>query len=495
MWLNRYFIRHLYWPLMERYKGNRIRAYLKELQHCQKLSPEMLRAYQEQKLRALLTHAVEQVPAYQPYRELVQAGSGSVFELLAQLPPLTKEHFNSHRDTYLSRDAHPERLISNRTGGSTGEPTLFYLDRPTVEHYEAARWLGLSWHGIGIGDPSVMIWGSPIELNQLQSKRYLFKERWLKNRLMIPAYRLQEPKLDTYLQQIRRHRPAYLYGYASALALLAELMLRNDRKLGFTLKAVVSTAETLTPKQRDLIEKAFATTVVNEYGARDGGILSYQCQAGQMHVCSPNCYLEVVDLATGRAVEPGQRGALLVTDLNNRVMPRLRYQLGDVVAFADSGSGSGTVSASSTCPCGNPFPVLTHIDGRIDDTFVSQSGDYVHGHFFNHIARNLDGIRAFQITQHSPDHLTLKLVTNEDYTPEMEAAFVHEIHQVLGESVLLRVKHVDQIAPSASGKIRYAIREFPLPGPASSTGESPSIPTTLPEELFPVAENKPMELA
>ncbi len=452
--LTGYLIRHVHWPLMERLKENRTRHYLQELRDSQHLDRGALLTNQRRRLHSLLHHAVQHVPAYEEFAAEFSSNSDphQPERFLQQLPVLTKSHFRNASQAYLARGADPSRLLPNRTGGSTGEPTHFYLDRPTVERYEAARWLGLSWHGIRIGDPSVMIWGSPIELGQQQAKRHRMKERYLKNRLMLPAYDLDERRLEQDLRLIRRFRPSYLYGYASALHTLAQMMRQRSIRLRHRLKAVVSTAESLHDHQRAAISDAFGAPVVNEYGARDGGIIAYQCPAGRMHAFTENSWLEVVDPVSKHPLPTGKAGLLLVTDLHNYAMPRLRYQVGDIVAFSPE-----------TCSCGVQYPLLAQIDGREDDMFVSTRGHYVHGHYFNHIVRNMDSFRTFQIVQHEPHRLTLKLVKDEEnYSPADETRLLTGIRSALGEDISINVRYVDEIPPSSSGKTRYAIREFPL---------------------------------
>ncbi|USG64257.1 phenylacetate--CoA ligase family protein [Brevibacillus ruminantium] len=447
-------IRNVQWPLMERFKQNQTRTYIQQLLEAQYLSPADLQKRQSAKLKQLLDHAVQNVPAYTEFADEWRTTAEEPEQFMQRMPLLDKRHFRESADRYLSAGANPAELIANRTGGSTGEPTRFFLDRPTVERYEAARWLGLSWYGIQIGDPSVMIWGSPIELNQREALRYQLKERWLKNRLIISAYELEEKRIAEHLRTIRRFRPAYLYGYASAFALFAELMLQKGLSLDIPLKAVISTAETLHEHQRKVITEAFGAPVVNEYGARDGGIIAYQCPAGRMHAFSENCFLEVVDPVSGKQVPIGEAGALLVTDLYNRVMPRLRYQLGDMLALS-----------AENCSCGINYPVLKEIDGRVDDMFVSTNGTFVHGHFINHIIRSLDGFRTFQLVQHAPDRLTLRLVKHDEkFQPEDELTVLAGIRSALGGDVSIAVHYVEQIPPTASGKTRYAIRECPLTG-------------------------------
>lgn len=444
-------IRNLLWPAME-WRGNRIRSYLEQLRKHEQWTPEQIRQLQHDKLMKLLEHASVHVPAYKAYRNIVDGKLLAPSEILQQFPVLTKQHFNAHHDDYIAEQADRTALIANRTGGSTGEPTRFFMDRVTVEHYEAARWRGLAWHDIHIGDPSVMVWGSTIELSQAASKKFWLKERWLKNRIMIPAYALNAENLEHYVHTLRSFKPAYLYGYASALHLFAELMLDRGIKLGLPLKAVVTTAETLHPHQREAIERAFGCPAVNEYGARDGGIIAFECRKGQMHISAENAWLEVVDLETHQPLPPGEKGLLLVTDLNNYVMPRLRYQLGDVAAMS-----------AESCDCGNGLPLLASIEGREDDTFVAADGTYIHGHYFNHLMRNLQGFRGFQIIQHSREQVSLKLIKHEAaYSASEEAALLEGIRSALGEGVQIHVEHVDDIPRGPSGKLRYAIREFPL---------------------------------
>lgn len=453
MLLKKYAIQHVQWPLMEKWKGNRTRRYMRELHEAQSLSGDQLALRQAEKLRRLLQHATTHIPAYQPYKSEFTDELTPPAELLKKLPILTKRRFREESDSYLFPDVLSTTLIPNRTGGSTGEPTRFYLDRVTVEHYEAARWLGLSWHHIEIGDPSVMIWGNPLELNQQQSRLFRWKERYLKNRLLLCAYELREEQLPAYLRLIRSFSPCYLYGYASALHLFAELMLRRKERLGIPLKAVVSTAESLHPYQREAIQQAFGAPVINEYGARDGGIIAFECPGGRMHVFTDNCFVEIVDPLTREPVSPGKPGLLLVTDLHNYVMPRLRYELGDIVQLA-----------KEPCDCGISYPVLEKIDGREDDMFLSHDGRYIHGHYFNHIMRNLEGFHTFQLIQHTPERLSLKLVKHpKKYRKSDEEALLASIKDALGADVHIDVSYVEQIPPSASGKFRYAIREFPLP--------------------------------
>jgi phenylacetate-CoA ligase len=373
-------------------------------------------------------------------------------EALQSFPVLTKKDFSKEPAKYISLTANKSSLIPYTTGGSTGLPVKFYVDRPTLEYYSAARLRGLSWWGIETGDPCVMIWGSPIELNRYQSKLHRLKERLLRNMVLISAYDLRPAKMVELVKMIDSYKPTYFYGYASALYVFANLMEKNDLTFANRFKGIVSTAETLSDEQRRVIERAFGAPVINEYGAKDAGIIAYQCPDGNMHVTEENLVLEVLDVKTNTRVRDGQSGLATITDLTNYSMPRIRYQLGDMV----------TLSSKKSCSCGRQLEILERVEGREDDIFVSQSGRLIHGIYWAHIVRNMNGIQQFQLIQHDLDNVTLHIVPNPlSFDSKEVDTLVNNIHEALGK-VTVKIEYCDEIEPSASGKTRYSIREFPL---------------------------------
>lgn len=444
------FIEKILYPIMEKRRGNHIRQYLGELCQSQKKPAAELKKEQAEKLKALLLFSVQNVEAYKGLAYRIPEIEKDPVSALRTFPILEKCVFKADSESYLADGVNNSSLISNTTGGSSGEPTHFYIDRVTVEHFEAARWRGLSWSGISPGSRSVMIWGNPFELSKAQEKNYYRKEKYMKNRIMIPAYALKPHAMKEYVKRIEKYRPEYFYGYASALAVFARLMLAQNLKLSFKPKAVVSTSESLFPFQRELIERAFSCAVINEYGARDGGILAYECPQGRLHISCENAYVEVVDQKTGEPVAAGQPGLILVTDLNNYSMPRLRYVLGDTVSLSDE-----------ICSCGVNLPVMSSVEGREDDTFVTVDGAFVHGVAFNNIIKRSLNVTKFQIVQLSPENAELFLVTGGGTEPEGLSDIMKDI-QALLPGTEVNIKYVDDIPVTGSGKYRYAIRSFDL---------------------------------
>lgn len=448
--LNAAVIRSIVFPLMHIVKGNNITEYLNYLQKSQFFLKEEIHNLQKEKLRKLLLHCVNHVPAYSSYKHLIPLIEEDAFSALYEFPVLTKHQVNNTIDDLIYINADKNKLIPNRTGGSTGEPVRFYIDRLTSEYSEAARWRGLSWWDIKIGDKCLMVWGNPLELNKRENLIYNMKERFLKNIIFISAYSLNPKSIEQYSKMISFQKPQYFYGYASALYLLAQLMMKKNIKLKYKPKSIVSTSETLYDFQRETIEKVFDCPVINEYGARDAGIIAYQCPNGKMHISAENMIVEILDIETRKKVEYGKSGLVVITDLNNFSMPRIRYLLGDIAALSEE-----------DCDCGRFLPVIEKIEGREDDIFVSLNGNYVHAVYFCNLARSYPSIRQFQIIQKTRTCMLLRIIKSDKFKESEIKSYINEIHKLMGP-VNIEVEYTDIIEPSASGKIRYSKREFPI---------------------------------
>ena len=440
-------IEHALYPYMEKRKGNRIRFFTKQLQESEKLAPQELRALQESKLKELLLHCADNVPAYAGLdRAAIEADP---FTALQSIPPLDKKTFRAVPDSFIAPNAPASSLIANKSGGSTGSPVHFYMDRNQVEQYEAARWRGLGWYGITNGSRSVMVWGSSIELSPEARKAHDREDKWLKNREVLSAYELNEDDGQKYVDYLNSYKPEYLYGYSTALTAFAKAIEKAGKEnLRIRLKAIVTTSETLFPWQAEYLGKVFGCPVGNEYGARDAGILAYSCPCGGMHVTAENAILEVLDPKKLQPLPQGSDGILAITDLTNRVQPRLRYMVGD----------TGTLLAGS-CRCGRTLPLMKAPEGLEDALLVAEGGRLVHGNFANQIIRDYPQVSGFQLIQHTPKTATLKLAGDPAVIPA--DAIVSLISANL-PGVSIQTEFVDTIAPAPSGKIRYSIREFDL---------------------------------
>lgn len=434
----------LLFPLHERLKGHDTVALRRRLEDSQWWSPERLRAERIVRLRAFM----ERIGATVPYYRELFARTGfdpariDSLDALRALPFLTKPLIRTHVEALKAEGHGP--LTRYNTGGSSGEPLIFYMDKLRKSHDIAAKWRATRWWGVDIGDPELVVWGSPIELAAQDRVRKL-RDGLMRSRLL-PAFEMSPANLDRFVDSIRSARPAMLFGYPSSLALIAE----HARKKGVAvdklgIRVVFVTSEKLYDEQRQAIETAFGAPVANGYGARDAGFIAHQCPSGSLHISAEDIIVETVR-ADGSPAPAGEAGEIIVTHLATPEFPFVRYRTGDV----------GMLSGIS-CTCGRGLPVLEEVQGRTTDFVVAQDGTVMHGLALIYTVRDLTGVEHFRIVQESLDRTEVLLVTNRSFRSESEARIVHDFRARLGEGVEVVIRHVTEIPAEKSGKYRYVM--------------------------------------
>jgi len=431
-------------PLHEALKKHTSVGVRRGMERSQWLKPEEIRQLQLQNLRAFLIDVQTHVPYYRQLFTNLSFDPASIDSLqtLAALPLLSKPEIRQHLAEMKADDA--QGLARFNTGGSSGEPLIFYIGNRRVSHDVAAKWRATRWWGVDIGDPEAVIWGSPIELGA-QDKIRLLRDKLLRTHL-IPAFEMSSEKLDGFIRQIQEIRPKMLFGYPSALAHIASHAEKQGVALNnLGIKVAFVTSERLYDHQRAKIESVFACPVANGYGGRDAGFIAHQCPQGSMHITAEDIIVEIVD-KKGQPLPNGELGEIVVTHLATRDFPFIRYRTGDMGILSDK-----------TCSCGRGLPVLEDIQGRTTDFVVAQDGTVLHGLALIYVLRDLEGVDAFKITQDSLDKTTVQIVKTAAYQAAFEQKIVGEFKKRLGQAVAVNIEYTDYIPKERSGKFRYVI--------------------------------------
>ncbi|MDP1902582.1 MAG: AMP-binding protein [Rubrivivax sp.] len=434
---------NLLFPLHERLKGHTTVAARRRLEKTQWWAPEQIAALQAERLRALLT-AAAQVPYWRDLFTQLRFDPRAVAGVqdLQALPLLDKATIRAHSDAM----KHPQArgLARFNTGGSSGEPLIFFIGNERVSHDVAAKWRATRWWGVDIGDPEIVVWGSPIELGSQDRIRAL-RDGLLRTELL-PAFEMSETKLDSFVAAIRRRRPKMLFGYPSAISHIARhAEQRGQRMDDLGLKVAFVTSERLYDEQRAAIERVFGCRVANGYGGRDAGFIAHQCPSGGMHLTAEDIVVEIVD-REGRVLPPGQAGEIVITHLATQDFPFIRYRTGDVAVLDDR-----------TCACGRGLPMLKEIQGRTTDFVVAADGTVMHGLALIYILRDLPGLQQFKIIQESLLQTRILLVTDSAFVASCVPDIIHKAQARLGARVEIVVEQVAEIPPEKSGKYRYVV--------------------------------------
>ncbi|OYW27559.1 MAG: capsule biosynthesis protein CapK, partial [Methyloversatilis sp. 12-65-5] len=348
-------------------------------------------------------------------------------------------------------------LARFNTGGSSGEPLVFFIGRERVSRDVAAKWRATRWWDVDIGDPEIVLWGSPIELGA-QDRVKLLRDRLMRTRLL-PAFDMSASRVDHFIDVIRDMRPKMLFGYPSAFALIASRAQERAVRLDDVgLKVAFVTSERLYPHQRDLIESVFGCPVANGYGGRDAGFIAHQCPAGSMHITAEDIVVEIVD-GDGRVLPAGRSGEIVVTHLATRDYPFIRYRTGDVGVLSDQ-----------PCSCGRGLPVLAEVQGRSTDFVVAADGTVMHGLSLIYVLRDQPGVAAFRIEQESLAQTRVAVVPGDGFSAERSVPAIRKgLQDRLGSGVSIVIDLVEVIPAEASGKYRYVVSRVPVSGQAGST--------------------------
>ena len=438
----------LLFPLHERVKGHTSTALRRDLERTQWLPPEELSQLQLTRLQGFLTRAQKSVPYYRALFRQCRFDPAQLSSLaqLRQIPFMTKPLIRANGAELKAENA--GRLIRYNTGGSSGEPLVFFMGMERVSHDVAAKWRATRWWGVDIGDPEIVLWGSPIEIGAQDRLRSL-RDLVLRSRLL-PAFDMSEARMDEYLRDIRRTRPRMMFGYASAMARLAAYARSTGIPLAEAgVRVVFVTGETLYPDQRQVIEAAFSAPVANGYGARDAGFVAHQCPSGSLHVSSEHVIVELVD-GEGNGVGPGESGEIVVTHLATAAFPFIRYRTGDMA-----------VQSPHPCACGRGLPVLEQVLGRSTDFIRTRSGIVMHALALIYEVRGQPGVQAFKFLQAADYSIELHIAAGAEFTSEVEARALAGLRRRLGPDTPIRIARVEHIPPERSGKHRYVVSQIP----------------------------------
>ena len=431
-------------PLQEKLKKHNTLAIRQAMDDSQWWSPEQLETYRLQRLRQLLSTVQRNVPYYRDCFASLGFNPQEITSLadLQKLPFLTKSVIRSEGERMKSETA--QGLARFNTGGSSGEPLIFFIGSERVSHDVAAKWRATRWWDVDIGDPEIVVWGSPIELGT-QDKIRAMRDKLMRTELM-PAFAMNETNLDAFVSRIRERRPKMLFGYPSAISHIAAHAKKRGTPLNdLSIKVVFCTSERLYDHQREAISSTFGCPVANGYGGRDAGFIAHECPAGGMHITAEDIIVEIID-ENGNIQPNGVAGEIVVTHLATADFPFIRYRTGDV----------GSLSTEK-CPCGRGLPLLKEIQGRSTDFVVAADGTVMHGLALIYILRDLPSIKAFKIIQESLMDTRVQVVTTPQYSAADDRKIREGLQSRLGLEVNIHIEALTEIPPEKSGKHRYVV--------------------------------------
>jgi len=407
--------------------------HLREIEASQWLPRPRIEALQLDKLRAILAHAGRTVPYYRDVFRAARFDPAGVRGIgdLAALPVLDRETLTARFDDLRSEEAH-RSARARATGGSTGRPLRFVVDDHEMTTRSAHIYRNLGWLGWRLGDRTAYVWGSDVDSTEHRGGWGRLRDR-VAGVLWLDAFTLSAERMDRYLDRLEAFAPRVVIGYPSSLHLLATRALEKGRTIRVS-GGIETSAEMLAPGVREDLEAAFGSRVFDRYGCREAGVVWHECSEGGRHLNAEAVVMETVG------------GEVLLTTLNNRAMPLVRYRNEDLAG-----------AAGEACACRRGLPLAGPVRGRVSDVIRSPHGRLIHGEFFTHLFYGLPGVRQFQVEQTAPDRLVIRLVAGDDFTGAHRAAIESAVREHADAAFNIDWLPVSEIPPGPSGKFHFTI--------------------------------------
>ncbi|MBD3386323.1 hypothetical protein GF407_15540 [candidate division KSB1 bacterium] len=433
--------KYIVYRTIETCRGEKVSATLDRIRKIPFLPPGEIKKLQREKLTRILQNAEKNIPYY---RQTFKAHGIQVERLdlpqdLTKLPILSKETIRERPREFID-PTNKSRTSEEVTSGTSGRPLVVIKDRQKSACIRAVMFRCYEHYGVTIGNKQVRFWGIPAK--RRDRRREQLKDI-LANRIRISAFDLNNRCMPGYLEEIRKFKPDYFYGYPCVLKQFSEWIQEKNLSLdGIHPRVIITTGEILYPLQREIIAKTFQCPVANEYGTTENGVVAFECCCGNMHIMADHLYVESIPLSHSNG-----SGKLLITELNNFYNPLIRYDIGDTGMLSDK-----------PCKCGIRFPILTALQGRDSSFIITPENTHVNDGILEYILRK--GVVKFQGFQRDKNHLHIKIVKNDDLTAELMQEYKRELHRHLGERIKIEFKFVREIAREPSGKFRYFITEL-----------------------------------
>jgi phenylacetate-CoA ligase len=437
---------HILLPMVEWKYSMSVRKHLRELEETQWWPIDQLQEFQNERLRRLIIHAYEKVPYYRRIFQKYGLKSADIRSVddLPRMPVLTKEKIRNNFESMLSSDFTQRKQKLDRTGGSTGEPLQFYIDWEAWSMSWACSYLGWRFAGYRFGDKMATLGGFALFSDK---KEMTFQQRirlLLDRDLAMSAIHLSDDVMSEYSRLIERHQPKFIKGYPSAIYIFASYLKRNGL-CPIEPKAVITTAEVLLPRHREVIEEVFKCKVFDWYGCSDGGGSALECpQHNGYHVPMQRVVIELVN-EEGQPVRAGEPGRIILTDLFNYSMPFIRYDPGDI-----------GIPDGKTCPCGRGLPLLKSLQGRTSDIIRFNNGTTLFGRSFTNILKHFP-ILQFQVVQLDMENILIRIVKGNEYRGEDSNYIIKTMEHHIGRQGSVQLEFVEDIVPTKAGKRLFVI--------------------------------------
>lgn len=414
------------------FKGYPFAVAKKELAALQAMGTDEFLNWQQQRAWLQVRFHYEHNPLY---KKLVGNNLPNKWE---DLPIVTKQDLQQPFNSIITKGVNLKNCHTGNTSGSTGIPFFYAKDK--LAH--AMTWAIIAdrynWYGLTFSSRQARFYGIPKEF--FANRKELLKDRMM-NRERFSVFDLSGKAMEQFIQRFRKGKFDYVYGYTSALVMFARHLVSKGttlKEICPTVKICISTSETATPEDHNILEQGFGVPHIREYGLSETCITAFDVPDGNWRLTEETLFTETLN------------GKILSTSLYNTALPMIRYETGDIGIIEKERVGK--------------YRSLQQLHGRTNDIIVLPSGKTAAGLTFYYISRSVlesSGVlKEFIIRQTGLNEFRFDIVADRDLTEEEKELVKQKISLYLEpglDIVLNRVQHIER---PASGKLKHFYSEL-----------------------------------
>jgi len=401
------------------------------------------------RLQRIIHYAAKTVPYYQKLFSLKKIDPRDIrtVEDLDRLPLITKEMVRQDPSQFVSTSRKGRSSILFLTSGSTGTPLHIYHDRASLlaniafgerERDVMAKLCGKSFR---YKIAAILYSGSTTEKVQNFYRQWTF----------IPVrpgqftFSVLNP-FEDIVKGIDQLRPDILIGYGSYLETFFRTLALRKVPM-HPPKVLVYVAEAMTAEGRTFIEEEFGIPVLSQYNAMEAFKIGFLCEERKgFHIHEDLCHIRIID-TNGEKVTNGEKGEIVISNFVNHGTVLLNYRLGDV----------GSLSKEK-CPCGRTLPLLSELEGRLEDTVFLPDGRFIHPRAIWVVIKKIEGVLKYQLIQFEPKRFELRLVTvDRGIYPLVAGRILDALKNLLGSSVTIESRCLEELRPQKGEKFRAVL--------------------------------------
>lgn len=391
----------------------------------QRWTAERIRAWQSSALRETVAHACAKVPFYTRHFAASDVRPEDIrsIEDLHRISIVQRlEYRRAPEADRIAAGTDTTRTLKVKTSGSTGIPLEMHFTHTERKRFSAIWDLArLRW--------GFWPWRSRLSIGVNRRTR------------VAPNHDILAVNSDYSLAFDKHHD--ILAAYPSILLHLAN----EARRLGKTVRPriVYSGGETLTPAARAFLEETFRAPVLDFFGAVEFGIVLEPCRARHgFRVMAPDWIVEVLR-PDGTTAAPGEEGELVITQLGARVMPFLRYAIGD-----------HAIAGPTTCSC-SAYAHIACVHGRETQPVFKADGTELPPMTISVPFYERTDLLHYRVTQRTLTSFLIEIVPAPTADVPSIAAEVRAYYAKRYDATDIEIQNLSAIPPEPNGKIRRFI--------------------------------------